>query len=120
MNKTQLSDQIHWWTRNNNGSFNIGFPAGEHMFIINEQDTVQIDFLPHQTITQDIFIGNELIPGDVNQDTLIDILDIIIIINIVLNNHEPSNQEFWISDINFDGIINIQDIILIVQFILNN
>ena len=113
-----LNNKVYY--TNNNGSFDIGFPSGNHMFIVNEQDTIQINFLPHQITTQDIFIGNELIPGDINQDTLIDILDVIIIINIVLNNYEPSNQEFWVSDMNFDGIINIQDIILIVQLILDN
>jgi len=116
--RSMLNNKIFY--TDDNGFFNIGFPEGQHNFIINEQDTVQIDFSPHQVITQNIFIGNELIPGDVNHDTIVDILDIIIIINIVLNNYEPTNQEFWTSDINFDGIINIQDIILIVQFILNN
>ena len=103
-----------------NGLFNIGFPEGEHAFTINEQDTVLINFLPHQITTQNILIGNELILGDVNQDMVIDILDIINIVNIVLDNFDPNEEEFWCSDMNNDSIINIQDIIIIVQLILNN
>ena len=111
-NKTFSTDE--------NGFFNIGFPEGNHQFVINEQDTISMNFLPHQTISQNILIGDEVSIGDINQDSIIDILDIIILINIILNNHEPNNQEFWTSDINSDQIINIQDVILIVQLILNN
>ena len=76
--------------------------------------------MPHQTLTQNIVIGNALISGDVNQDFQIDILDVIIIVNIILNNHQANEQEFWCADINSDGIINIQDVIIIVQNILEN
>ncbi len=102
------------------GYFNIGFPEGEHTFIINEQDTVLIEFYPHEILTQNIFLGDELILGDANQDMIVDILDIIIMINIILNNYQPTDQEFWAADINSDGIINIQDAILIIQMILEN
>ena len=57
--------------------------------------------------------------GDVNEDQIIDILDLVLIINIILGNTEPSGMMFYISDINSDNIINIQDIILIVNIILN-
>jgi len=103
-----------------NGFYNIGFPEGEHTFIINEQDTILIEFLPHETISQNIFIGDELIQGDINQDMVVDILDVIIMVNIVLNNHIPNEEEVWSADFNEDGNINIQDIILIVQNILDN
>ena len=51
---------------------------------------------------------------------LVDILDVIIMINIILNTHDATEQEFWATDINSDGVINIQDVILIVQIILTN
>ena len=105
---------------NSNGEFTIGFPEGEHLFIVNEQDTISINFLPHETINQNILIGGQLILGDINQDSIIDVLDIIISINIILNNYEENNQEFWSADINSDDIVNIQDIILMIQIILNN
>ena len=102
------------------GYFNIGFPEGEHMFIINEQDTVLIDFYPHEISNHNILIGNEITLGDVNQDMVVDILDVIIMINIILNNYQPTDQEFWAIDINGDAIVNIQDVILIIQIILEN
>ena len=109
-NKTYYTD--------NNGYFNFGFPEGTHTFVINEADTTQITIYPHQEQSLDIYINNELIVGDVNQDAIIDILDIIMVINIILNNFEPNMQEIWCADINYDGNINIQDVILIVNMIL--
>ena len=53
--------------------------------------------------------------GDVNNDGLLNIQDIVIIINFILNIQDPSDQEFEIADMNSDGILNILDIILIID-----
>ena len=58
--------------------------------------------------------------GDLNQDAVINILDIVIMVNIALGTHSPSDQEFSAADINSDDIINILDIVLIVNLILEN
>ena len=55
------------------------------------------------------------ISGDLNNDTVINILDIVLITNFILNN----NLYDICNDINDDGVINILDIILIVNIILN-
>ena len=52
-------------------------------------------------------------------DTIINILDIILIIDFILEEEEPSELEFVISDINQDNVINVIDIIEIVSLILN-
>tara|TARA_Y100000814_G_scaffold286863_1_gene256369 strand:- start:416 stop:1093 length:678 start_codon:yes stop_codon:yes gene_type:complete len=59
------------------------------------------------------------IPGDVNQDEIINILDIVQLVNIILGN-APSNSEMNAGDLNDDEIINVLDIILIVNIILNS
>ena len=53
--------------------------------------------------------------GDLNQDGLVNILDVIICINIVLG----SAEEIDSADLNNDGIINILDIVTLVNLILN-
>ena len=53
--------------------------------------------------------------GDINQDTIIDILDIILIVNIIF-----VNEYNYLADLNNDLIINILDIIFIVDIILNS
>ena len=59
-------------------------------------------------------------PGDVNQDELIDILDLVLIMNNILGVNDFSQIQFLSADMNEDGIINIQDMIIIINFILNN
>ena len=53
--------------------------------------------------------------GDINQDSIIDILDIILIVNIIF-----VNEYNYLADLNNDLIINILDIIFIVDIILNS
>ena len=52
--------------------------------------------------------------GDVNNDNIINIQDVIIIVNVILGTTDIANCE----DFNADGLINIQDVILIVNQIL--
>ena len=58
---------------------------------------------------------DSILLGDINQDTIINIQDIILIINLVIN--EESNN---LADINTDGVIDILDIVLVINIILNN
>ena len=53
--------------------------------------------------------------GDVNQDGIINILDVILVVNMAL-----SSEYNQLADMNGDGIVNILDIILLVNLILNS
>jgi hypothetical protein len=61
-----------------------------------------------------------LMLGDVNGDSLINVVDIITIVNFILGNDEPTDTEFYLSDFNSDEFINVVDIIAIVNVILGN
>jgi len=71
-----------------------------------------------------IYVINELsgfnggVLGDVNQDGVINILDIINVINFILGG-SPTSDEFILSDVNQDNIINILDVVLLVNLIIN-
>ena len=52
--------------------------------------------------------------GDVNYDSIIDILDIIIMVNNIMN----QNSYNYVLDMNQDQIININDIILMINIII--
>ena len=56
--------------------------------------------------------------GDVNNDSLIDILDIILIVNSILGHTELSSQQILSADLNENGLINVLDIIQLVNLIL--
>ena len=53
--------------------------------------------------------------GDLNNDAIINILDIIVIINIILNDNDFN----VLADMNNDNIINILDVVQLVNTILN-
>jgi acetyl esterase/lipase len=58
--------------------------------------------------------SNELL-GDINNDQIVNILDIIVMVDYVVN-----NQYVSIADINADNVVNILDIILIVNIIIGD
>ena len=54
------------------------------------------------------------VPGDVNQDSIINVQDIILIVNMILSSNPDSS-----GDVNQDGVINILDVVQVVNIILN-
>ena len=64
-------------------------------------------------------IGSPSLPGDINQDEMVNILDVVIAVNGILGTMELSNLQFQLADMNDDGILNVLDIILIVNEVLN-
>ena len=64
-------------------------------------------------------IGSPSIPGDVNQDESVNILDIVLTVNAILGTSGLSDIEFQLADMNGDGVLNILDVILIANEALN-
>ena len=58
-------------------------------------------------------------PGDVNDDSVLNVIDIIAIVNLILSNEELFDLDYCRADLNGDSSINIQDIISLVNLILN-
>ena len=86
-----------------------------------------IDVIMHSIIENPIYMlpqnapdgnycPNQNLLGDVNDDGIINILDVILAINIVLQVDLLNNN----ADINNDGTVDVLDIVLIVNIILGN
>ncbi len=58
---------------------------------------------------------NREVPGDVNGDGVVDVVDIVYLVNDILNNDFSNN-----GDINNDGYVNILDIVAIVNIIFDD
>ena len=58
--------------------------------------------------------------GDINLDTIIDVLDIVLLINIILNESIETEYSIENADLNQDDIIDILDIVSLVNTILDN
>ena len=84
-----INDAYIFWSDQRNGNYEIYFSKG----------TEQSNLL-----------------GDVNQDFVIDVLDVIILVQVVLGNSDNTDN----ADLNDDAIINIQDAIMLINIILEN
>ena len=61
----------------------------------------------------------ECVMGDVNNDGMIDVTDIIRAVNIIVNSGFPATDEgICAADLNGDGSVDILDILVIVNLIL--
>ena len=58
--------------------------------------------------------------GDINYDSIINILDIISLVSIILSYDSPDYQTLIISDVNSDGLLDILDVIGLANIIINN
>ena len=54
------------------------------------------------------------IPGDINGDTLVNVQDVILAVNLVLAAEYSES-----ADLNMDGAVNVQDVVLVLNLILN-
>ena len=106
---------ISWGTVSNHGAIitevtydknivlEIEYPSSDHTYKVRKTDW---DF--------DI----NLIRGDINLDSVIDILDLIVSVNIILNEESPSIFHLYKIDLNYDATIDILDILAIINIII--
>jgi len=91
-------------------------PGVYYGYIISNTNALNdFDVIPVTLNTQSSFLY-----GDINQDGIIDVLDIVVFVSIVMGEYDPSSLEQLLADLNEDGTINVQDIILLVNVILSN
>ena len=70
---------------------------------------------PH---TETIQLGSNIMSGDINSDSILNILDIVLLVNFILGSDIPTAPEFTAADLNNDGILNILDIVILTNLIL--
>ena len=58
------------------------------------------------------------IPGDINFDNYLNVLDVVLMVQIILGYYPPNPEEIEIGDINGDGVIDVLDIVSMVNTIL--
>ena len=64
--------------------------------------------------------NNQWTIGDVTQDGIVNIVDVVLIVNCVLNTQTLNDTQLEIADINMDGIVNIVDIVALVSIIIGD
>ena len=55
-----------------------------------------------------------------NNDSNIDVLDIVVVINIIIETYEPSDDESSVAEMKSDGVVDVLDIVILVNAILGD
>jgi hypothetical protein len=58
--------------------------------------------------------------GDINSDSLVNILDVIISVNYIIGYLDLNNDQVQNADINMDGVVDVVDVLMIVDLALDN
>lgn len=66
-----------------------------------------------------IEVVSEVLPGDVNNDGIINILDLTMLINYVLGHDTPEGFNLDMADVNGDGIVDVNDVVALINLILH-
>ena len=109
---------------NDSEPFVINFGAfssiGELEFYLNITSNIDGHVKNAQSFPIVLNIIEQLVMlGDLNQDSIVNILDIVQIVNIILG-ATPTQYQVEAGDLNTDGIVNVLDIVNIVNMILND
>jgi len=84
-------------------------------FIIKIYNSQQSEYL---TFYQEANYVEEYEVGDVNNDTIINILDIVLLIQYIIGNEQFNQSQINAADINGDNVINVLDIVTLINNIL--
>lgn len=90
--------------------------SGNHSGMIAQR--MEISFQVHSDHFADP-PAEECTAGDLNDDGLINVIDVVSLVNLVLETILPNEQDVCAGDMNDDGILNVLDIILVVNIILD-
>ena len=72
------------------------------------------------TETGDCIVLDLILPGDLNFDEMINVVDIVTLVNIILDvNPVTGPSQFLAADMNEDNVLNVVDIVQIVGIVLD-
>ena len=128
-NKSGYSQIYNYILADNNGMFNnddgtitiepymdvdIEFPV-QNSNILESNINFSIWPAYHEYSIKELsfIVNNNTLLGDINNDGLVNVIDIVLVVNIVLDETETPE-----ADLNNDGLVNILDIVLLVNLIL--
>ena len=86
---------------------------------ISEYQDYPNPFIIDDSLIQRCYFPQEYLMGDVNQDSVINVLDIVFLMNYILNLIDLNEEQLALGDLNNDNGINILDIVLLLEEIIS-
>ncbi len=65
------------------------------------------------------FSISDVVLGDINNDSVINVQDVVLLINFILGSIEPTDNQYYAADINSDSVLNVQDVVILINIILS-
>ena len=102
-------------------NFSSSCPTGDVEFVANISSNAD-GYVKYEVNLPFVLNVNdvEINYGDITNDGVINVLDIVTIVNIILDTTTPTAYEEIASDLNQDSIINVQDIVLLINLVLSD
>ena len=99
---------------------NLEVGVYEYQMVLETNDFQQPYVYVPITLTVNGDACGDWVVGDINQDDIYNVLDVILAVNLVLSDTAISECELYAADMNLDGVLDILDVLLVINLALDN
>ena len=96
----------------------IGLPADTEYIYTLVTRVVTTDSLSIGVSIPIVVGGGNCQPGDLTENNVVDVLDVVQLLRFVLGYNEPSPVHYCTGDLNYDNYLNITDVLMLMDIIL--
>ena len=96
----------------------IGLPADTEYIYTLVTRVVNTDSMSIVVSIPAVVAGGNCQPGDLTENNIVDVLDVVQLLRFALGYNEPSPTHFCTGDLNYDNYLNITDVLLLMDIIL--
>ena len=96
----------------------IGLPADTEYTYTLVTRVVNTDSMSIVVSIPVIVAGGNCQPGDLTENNIVDVLDVVQLLRFALGYNEPSPTHYCTGDLNYDNYLNITDVLMLMDIIL--
>ena len=96
----------------------IGLPADTEYIYTFVTRVVNTDSMSIVVSIPVIVAGGNCQPGDLTENNIVDVLDVVQLLRFALGYNEPSQAHYCTGDLNYDNYLNITDVLMLMDIIL--
>ena len=96
----------------------IGLPADTEYTYTLITRVVNTDSISIVVSIPAVVAGGNCQPGDLTENNIVDVLDVVQLLRFALGYNEPSPTHYCTGDLNYDNYLNITDVLMLMDIIL--